>query len=258
MKLYQSFTTIVIIAFSVAVALRSTRSYTKECTYLHAENLGRFSKKVQGSRDNVQTSKTECWRIYDVDVLFDDDPGKDSYSVTPALLSSVVHSIGLKTPNALTENDVAIVRKAFDGRWKKVGQPKWSYTVDVNISSFLARKLNIRSLPGRIDKISDSDRMAEGTVNISLQKSKPASLSKSKVVIVGAGPAGLFAAISLVQSGINPTIVERGFPVEQRGKDIGALFNRKILNAESNLCYGEGGAGTWSDGKLTTQVMRFS
>lgn len=47
-------------------------------------------------------------------------------------------------------------------------------------------------------------------------------------------------------------------PVERRGRDIGALFNRAILNPESNLCYGEGGAGTWSDGKLTTRIGRNS
>lgn len=47
-------------------------------------------------------------------------------------------------------------------------------------------------------------------------------------------------------------------PVERRGREIGALFARRILNPESNLCYGEGGAGTWSDGKLTTRIGRNS
>ncbi|CAN0381172.1 unnamed protein product, partial [Ectocarpus fasciculatus] len=78
------------------------------------------------------------------------------------------------------------------------------------------------------------------------------------VVIVGAGPAGLFAALELVEVGMKPIIVERGMPVERRGREIGALFRRSILNPESNLCYGEGGAGTWSDGKLTTRIGRNS
>lgn len=75
---------------------------------------------------------------------------------------------------------------------------------------------------------------------------------------MGAGPAGLFAAVTLANKGFKPIIIERGKSVEDRGKDIGALFNRRILNSESNLCYGEGGAGTWSDGKLTTRIGKNS
>lgn len=62
----------------------------------------------------------------------------------------------------------------------------------------------------------------------------------------------------MIEAGIKPIIFERGKPVELRGKSIGALFNRKILDPESNLCYGEGGAGTWSDGKLTTRIGKNS
>ena len=79
-----------------------------------------------------------------------------------------------------------------------------------------------------------------------------------RVVIVGLGPAGLFAALSLAEEGIPTTVLERGQPVESRGRDIGALFARRVLDPDSNLCYGEGGAGTWSDGKLTTRIGRNS
>lgn len=77
-----------------------------------------------------------------------------------------------------------------------------------------------------------------------------------RVVIVGMGPCGLFAALALTEQGIPVTVIERGQPVEARGRDIGALFARRVLNEDSNLCYGEGGAGTWSDGKLTTRIGR--
>eukprot|EP00891_Asterochloris_glomerata_P009393 jgi/Astpho2/9393/fgenesh1_pm.00145_%23_3_t len=70
------------------------------------------------------------------------------------------------------------------------------------------------------------------------------------------GPAGLFAALEMAQAGLPVVLLERGQPVEVRGRDIGALLVRHKLNPDSNLCYGEGGAGTWSDGKLTTQVGR--
>jgi len=64
--------------------------------------------------------------------------------------------------------------------------------------------------------------------------------------------------LALAEAGERVTVFERGQPVESRGRDIGALFARRRLNEESNLCYGEGGAGTWSDGKLTTRIGRNS
>ena len=71
-------------------------------------------------------------------------------------------------------------------------------------------------------------------------------------VIVGAGPAGLFAALELAQYGLQPLLIERGAPVEQRKKDVEHYIKTRILNTASNVQFGEGGAGTFSDGKLTT------
>lgn len=73
-------------------------------------------------------------------------------------------------------------------------------------------------------------------------------------VVVGFGPAGMFASLLLARSGARPIIIERGKKVEERAKDILALREKGILNPESNVCYGEGGAGTFSDGKLATGV----
>lgn len=72
-------------------------------------------------------------------------------------------------------------------------------------------------------------------------------------VVVGAGPAGLFAALTLTEAGWPPVVIERGKPVELRSRDVSALYARGVLNPESNVCYGEGGAGTYSDGKLYTR-----
>ena len=80
--------------------------------------------------------------------------------------------------------------------------------------------------------------------------------SAPHVVIVGAGPAGLFAALRAIQLGIKPVIVERGKPVEERKYDIAKLGREQIVNPNSNWCFGEGGAGTYSDGKLYTRSTK--
>nr|NDG07438.1 hypothetical protein [Oxalobacteraceae bacterium] len=73
-------------------------------------------------------------------------------------------------------------------------------------------------------------------------------------VVIGFGPCGLFAALILAQSGFRPIVVERGKVVRERTKDTFALWRQHQLNPESNVQFGEGGAGTFSDGKLWTQV----
>ncbi len=74
-----------------------------------------------------------------------------------------------------------------------------------------------------------------------------------EVVIIGAGPAGLFAALTLIEKGLKPVILERGRGVSERKRDIAALNRGQGLDPESNYAYGEGGAGTFSDGKLYTR-----
>ena len=73
------------------------------------------------------------------------------------------------------------------------------------------------------------------------------------VVIIGAGPAGLFAALTLIGEGIKPILLERGKNIRTRRRDLALLNKSGIINPESNYCYGEGGAGTYSDGKLYTR-----
>jgi uncharacterized protein len=77
-----------------------------------------------------------------------------------------------------------------------------------------------------------------------------------QVCIIGAGPAGYFAALQCLQQGLKPIIIERGKPVKERRRDLAALNKQGILNTESNYCFGEGGAGTYSDGKLYTRSSK--
>jgi uncharacterized FAD-dependent dehydrogenase len=74
-----------------------------------------------------------------------------------------------------------------------------------------------------------------------------------EVIIIGAGPAGLFAALECIQLGIRPIVLERGKDVRSRRRDLAKLNKEGIVNPESNYCFGEGGAGTYSDGKLYTR-----
>jgi uncharacterized FAD-dependent dehydrogenase len=77
--------------------------------------------------------------------------------------------------------------------------------------------------------------------------------NKTPILIVGAGPAGLFAAIRAIVLGYRPIVLERGKDVRSRRRDLAAMNKEGVVNPESNYCYGEGGAGTYSDGKLYTQ-----
>ena len=77
--------------------------------------------------------------------------------------------------------------------------------------------------------------------------------ANKSVIIIGAGPAGLFAALKLLEKGIKPIILERGKEMRARRRDLAALNKEGIVNPESNYCFGEGGAGTYSDGKLYTR-----
>ena len=79
---------------------------------------------------------------------------------------------------------------------------------------------------------------------------------KQEVIIVGAGPAGLFAALRLIELGLRPVIIERGRDVSSRKKDIALISREQIVNPDSNYCFGEGGAGTYSDGKLYTRSKK--
>ncbi|MBD5396777.1 FAD-binding protein [bacterium] len=96
------------------------------------------------------------------------------------------------------------------------------------------------------------DRYEEPAYHFEMKKAA-ASKKQAGVIVVGMGPAGLFAALALCHAGVKVTLLERGKKVDERAKDVGALCRDGRLNIESNYAYGEGGAGCFSDGKLYTR-----
>src|SRR5687767_2498308 len=84
----------------------------------------------------------------------------------------------------------------------------------------------------------------------------PDVTSGREVHIIGAGPAGYFAAIECIKAGLKPVVIDRGKDVQSRRKDLRAIQQEGIVNPHSNYCFGEGGAGTYSDGKLYTRSVK--
>ena len=164
--------------------------------------------------------------------------------------------------------NVRVVRRSLDARKKRRGGaggrsgPRYNYVVDVEVSSSMANKLRLKLKPGLMERISSSTKtniVSRRVIQLSIDEMRDGETSSHKpiVAIVGAGPAGLFCALTLAREGhCRPILFERGQPVESRGKDIGALMHRRSIDSESNFAFGEGGAGTWSDGKLTTRIGR--
>jgi uncharacterized protein len=91
---------------------------------------------------------------------------------------------------------------------------------------------------------------------LSSKHSYPEVSNAKRVIIVGAGPAGLFAALRCIELGLKPIVLERGKDVRARRRDLAAINKEHIVNPDSNYCFGEGGAGTYSDGKLYTRSKK--
>ena len=100
------------------------------------------------------------------------------------------------------------------------------------------------------------DLVERATLPARRTRNYPSVQGKDPVVVVGSGPAGLFAALRLIELGFKPIVVERGKDVQARRYDLAAINKDHIVNPDSNYCFGEGGAGTYSDGKLYTRSKK--
>lgn len=138
--------------------------------------------------------------------------------------------------------DFRIVRKGIDARKKPRVRLVYTLSFTVDDESSLRRRMVAAAAPPSLEWMPQ-----EQPVRLTPLR------SRERIVIVGSGPAGLFAALRLAEYGLSATIIERGQPVEQRARDVQRFWSTGRLDPESNVQFGEGGAGTFSDGKLTSR-----
>jgi len=141
-------------------------------------------------------------------------------------------------------------------KWKEIASKETGISIDeITEVRLLKRSIDARRKPVRYQL---KFAVVTGVEPPELQ---PVFLSKDisnshEIGIIGAGPAGLFAALQAIQSGLKPIIFERGKDVKSRRRDLAKINKEQIVNPESNYCFGEGGAGTYSDGKLYTRSKK--
>ena len=159
-----------------------------------------------------------------------------------ALKTAVARRLGIP------ETDIrrlTLFRRSHDARKKNA--LTFIYSVDVEVDSQVADADLLKKFAAD-PRISPTPDMSYRLVTRA-----PASLT-TRPVVVGFGPAGIFAALVLAQMGFRPLVLERGKAVRERTRDTWGLWRKNVLNPESNVQFGEGGAGTFSDGKLYSQV----
>ncbi|MGB4064528.1 MAG: NAD(P)/FAD-dependent oxidoreductase [Azonexus sp.] len=138
--------------------------------------------------------------------------------------------------------DFTIFKRSYDARKKSA--ITLIYTLD----------FNVRDEPALLEKLADDRNVGpRPDTDYKFVAQAPAEL-KSRPVVIGTGPCGLLAGLILAQMGFRPIILERGKAVRERTKDTWGLWRNNKLNTESNVQFGEGGAGTFSDGKLYSQI----
>ena len=140
----------------------------------------------------------------------------------------------LRKPD-LAVSDIEIIKESVDARRKP--DVKLVYTLDFSCDEKL--------------KLEKSEKKVYEPVTV---KSEASAAKRRPPVVAGFGPCGMFAALILAEAGLRPVVIERGQAVDERIASVNRFWNEGVLDPESNVQFGEGGAGTFSDGKLTTGI----
>ena len=170
-------------------------------------------------------------RITEIKLALDHTPGDIS--------AAIIKKLGINAADLL---DYAIFKRGVDAR--KANAILLAYTLDVTVQGEAKILAKLRKDP-HVKVAPDTTYHFVAQAPVTLKK---------RPVVVGLGPSGLFAALILAQSGFKPLVLERGKAVRERTKDTFKFWRESVLNSESNVQFGEGGAGTFSDGKLYSQI----
>ena len=184
----------------------------------------------RSAQKNDEAGVCPMIRIQNIKLAFDHDPD--------ALKKAVLHRLNIPESDLIR---IDIVRKSIDARKKH------------RISSVYSVDVKVRNIVTVLNATSE-DNTIRPTPDLGYRAPAPVHPAGSPPVVVGSGPCGLFAALVLAQAGLCPILVERGKEVGSRVRDVRNFWRNGEFNSESNVLFGEGGAGAFSDGKLTTQI----
>lgn len=162
----------------------------------------------------------------------------DSCLDSQALLTSLAHKLGVPD-NKVAEKNVKVVRKSFDARRERRGRPsegpKFSYCIDVDLGA-KGEAVKMKVEQGKLERTPPVESHVPPRVLGAVPVSGGGDFvdpSGGTVAVIGCGPAGLFAALRLCEAGVRVVLLERGQPVEERGRDIGAMIHRRMLQTDS-------------------------
>jgi uncharacterized protein len=168
--------------------------------------------------------------------------------VEAALPAAIIERLSIKPADVIA---FTVFRRGYDSR--KKADIHLVYTIDVELTPALEASL-LKRFKKDVHIQPTPDTSYKSVVSHAPRAARATGNGRKRPVVIGFGPCGIFAALILAQEGLNPIILERGKVVRERTKDTWGLWRRRELNPESNVQFGEGGAGTFSDGKLWSQV----
>lgn len=189
----------------------------------------------------MNTSKpTATWRVMQLELALGEDEAR--------LAELAAREIGFAREDL---RGLRIARKALDARFRGASRRMhWIYHVDVVLDAQRRSKRLEQGL--RTGRVREAPREAQ--VVVERVDARLREVGAAPVVIVGAGPGGLFAAWVLARNGVRAVILERGPRLEERSRPLVRFHRTRVVDPERNLLFGEGGAGTYSDGKIYTRV----
>ena len=151
------------------------------------------------------------------------------------VLAQAIHKFKIKKEEIIEWH---ISKKSIDAR--KKDDVHYNYSIDIVVKDE--------------NKYKKLEKVKKETTNLSTSITHSFNAPKNRPIVIGAGPAGLFSALTLVENNIKPIIIEQGKTIEERQKEVNSFLDGKALNPFCNIQFGEGGAGTFSDGKLNSGI----